>query len=255
VAASARQRGLEVTIVEQGAVPLERVLGPELGAVFRDVHLDHGVDLITEAALTSFEGNGAVERAQLADGRTIECDLVVVGVGVAPRTELAERAGLEVTNGILVGERLETSAPGVFAAGDVANHLHPMYGRIRVEHWANALNQPQAAARNMLGHDDPYERLPYFFSDQYDIGIEYSGYASASDPVVFRGDPTSREFLAFWVADGRVKAGLNMNIWDVTQSIQALVRSQAPVDVDALADPSVPLEELASGESGERAAS
>ena len=165
---------------------------------------------------------------------------------MAPRTGLAEAAGLAVDNGILVDASLQTSAPGIYAAGDVANHDHPFYGRrVRVEHWANALNQGPAAARNMLGADTPYERLPYFYSDQYDIGMEYSGLASAEDEVVIRGDVGARELIAFWMQDGRVAAGMNMNVWDVTGPIQALIRSRAAIDAGRLADPSVPLEELA----------
>lgn len=178
VGASARDKGLEVTIVEQASVPLERALGPEVGAIYADIHRDHDVELLTGTGLEAFEGERAVERMRLADGRTIDCDFVVVGVGVALRTQLAEAAGIDTDNGIAVSERLETSATGIFAAGDVANAWHPFYRRsIRVEHWANALNQGPAAAGSMLGNDEPYERLPYFFSDQYDVGMEYSGYA------------------------------------------------------------------------------
>ncbi len=176
VAASARQKGLDVSLVEMAAVPLESSLGPELGAIYAGVHRDHGVDLRTGARLDAFEGDGRVERVRLADGSTLDCDFVVVGVGVVPRTGLAEQAGLSVDNGILVSQRLESSVAGVFAAGDVANAFHPFYGRkLRVEHWANALNQPAAAARAMLGKDGAYDRLPYFFSDQYDVGMEYTG--------------------------------------------------------------------------------
>jgi 3-phenylpropionate/trans-cinnamate dioxygenase ferredoxin reductase component len=248
VGASARQKGLEVTIVEQTSVPLERVLGPEVGAIYAEIHRDHGVDLLTGTGLEAFDGDGAVERLRLADGRTIDCDFVVVGVGVAPRTELAEAAGIEVDDGVVVSETLETSVPGVFAAGDVANALHPFYERrIRVEHWANALNQGPAAARNMLGEGQPYERLPYFFSDQYDVGMEYSGYAIDWDEVVFRGDPASREFIAFWLQGGRVLAGMNVNVWEVTELIEGLIRSRARIDVARLRDPDVPLTELAPG--------
>ncbi len=247
VGASAREKGLEVTIVEQASVPLERVLGPEVGAVYRDIHSNHGVELLTGARLEAFEGERAVERVRLGDGRAIGCDFVVVGIGVAPRTTLAESAGIECENGILVSQRLETSAAGVFAAGDVANAWHPFYEqRIRVEHWANALNQGPAAARSMLGRLDAYERLPYFFSDQYDVGMEYSGYATRWDEVVFRGDPEAPEFIAFWLDGGRVVAGMNVNVWEVTDQIQALIRSGEPVDVDRLRDPDLPLEELAS---------
>jgi 3-phenylpropionate/trans-cinnamate dioxygenase ferredoxin reductase component len=226
VGASARVKGLDVTIVEQASLPLERVLGPELGAVYRDIHVEHGVELLTGTGLEAFEGAGAVERVRLADGRTVDCDFVVVGVGVTPRTELAEAAGLVIDNGIAVSEMLETSVPGVFAAGDVASAWHPFYERrIRVEHWANALNQGPAAARSMLGKGEPYARLPYFFSDQYDVGMEYSGYAARWDEVVFRGDPESREFIAYWIDGGRVVAGMNVNVWEVTDEIQELIRS------------------------------
>jgi 3-phenylpropionate/trans-cinnamate dioxygenase ferredoxin reductase subunit len=246
VAASARQKGLEVALVEMASVPLERVLGPELGAFYADVHRDHGVDLHLGVGLESFEGSGsAVERVRLADGSVLECDFVVVGVGVAPRIALAEEAGIAVGDGILVSQRLETSVPGVFAAGDVANAYHPFLGRkLRVEHWANALNQPATAARAMLGKDASYDRLPYFFSDQYDVGMEYTGHASEWDEVVFRGDPASREFVAFWLREGRVLAGMNVNVWDVTDAIKALITSRAVVAVERLRDPDVPLDQV-----------
>src|SRR4051812_35423166 len=189
IAASARTKGCEVTVLEMSSLPLEHVLGPELGAIYRDIHTDHGVELLTSTALESFEGSGSVESVRAGDGRSIDADFVVVGVGVAPRTTLAENAGLDVENGVLTTERLETSAPGIYAAGDIANATHPLFGRrIRVEHWANALNQGPAAARNMLGKDAPYDNVPYFFSDQYDVGMEYAGYATDWDEVVFRGD-------------------------------------------------------------------
>jgi 3-phenylpropionate/trans-cinnamate dioxygenase ferredoxin reductase subunit len=166
-------------------------------------------------------------------------------VGVVPRTQLAERAGVAVDNGILVDERLQSSVPGIWAAGDIANHLHPLFGqRIRVEHWANALNQGPAAARSMLGGSAPYERIPYFFSDQYDIGMEYSGYARADDEVFVRGDLTAREFIAFWLRDGRVVAGMNVNVWDVTDPIQALITAGSLVDPGRLRDEDIPLGEL-----------
>jgi 3-phenylpropionate/trans-cinnamate dioxygenase ferredoxin reductase subunit len=246
VAASARQKGLEVTIVERTEVPLERVLGREVGGVYAEIHRDHGVELHTGALLERFEGDGRVERVRLADGRTLDCDFVVVGVGVAPRIGLAEQAGMAVDNGILVSERLETSVRGVFAVGDVANAHHSFYGRrLRVEHWANALNQPVTAARAMLGKPARYERLPYFFSDQYEVGMEYSGYADQWDEVVFRGDPTRREFIAFWLVGGRVVAGMNVGVWGVTDPIQDLIRSHRPVASEKLRDPGVPLESLA----------
>jgi 3-phenylpropionate/trans-cinnamate dioxygenase ferredoxin reductase subunit len=246
VAASARQRGLDVALIEPASVPLKRVLGPELGAVYRDIHAEHGVRMLLETGVEAFEGTGAVERVRTSDGRALPCDFVVVGVGVAPRTQLAAAAGLAVDNGVLVDEHLQTSAPGVFAAGDVANARHPFYGeRIRVEHWANALHQGPVAARAMLGQPAVYDRVPYFFSDQYDLGMEYAGFATTWDRVVFRGDPASREFIAFWIVDDRVVAGMNVNVWDVSDQIQRLVRGRASVDDQRLADTDVPLEDLA----------
>jgi 3-phenylpropionate/trans-cinnamate dioxygenase ferredoxin reductase component len=251
VAASARQRGLEVTVVEPASVPLERVLGTELGAVYRDIHTDHGVRMLLGTGVEAFEGDESVERVRTSDGRELDCDFVVVGVGVEPRTRLAEQAGISVDNGILVDERLQTAVPGVFAAGDVANAHHPFFGeRIRVEHWANALNQGPAAARNMLGEGTAYERLPYFFSDQYDVGMEYSGFARRWDRVIFRGDPATREFVAFWLVGDRVVAGMNVNVWGVTDTIKRLISERVTVDDRTLSDPNVPLEELARVENG-----
>jgi 3-phenylpropionate/trans-cinnamate dioxygenase ferredoxin reductase subunit len=251
VAASARQRGLEVTVVEPLGVPLERVLGRELGAVYRDIHADHGVRMLLGTGVEAFEGHGHVERVRTGDGRDVECDFVVVGVGVQPRVGIATEAGITVDNGILVDEHLQTDAPGVFAAGDVANAHHPLYGeRIRVEHWANALNQGPAAARAMLGGAAAYDLVPYFFSDQYDVGMEYAGLARQWDRVVFRGDPATREFIAFWLAGDRVLAGMNVNVWDVTDHIQRLIGQRVPVDDRRLADPDVPLDELAGVEGG-----
>jgi 3-phenylpropionate/trans-cinnamate dioxygenase ferredoxin reductase component len=251
VAASARQRGLDVTVVEPASVPLARVLGTELGAVYRDIHTDHGVEMLLGTGVEAFEGDGAVERVRTSDGRALECDFVVVGVGVEPRTGLAAEAGIAVDNGVLVDEYLQTGVPGVFAAGDVANSHHPFYGeRIRVEHWANALNQGPAAARNMLGGATPYERLPYFFSDQYDVGMEYTGFARTWDRVVVRGDLASREFVAFWLVGDRVVAGMNVNVWDVTDPIKHLIRERVAVDDRRLADPDVALGELAHTEKG-----
>jgi 3-phenylpropionate/trans-cinnamate dioxygenase ferredoxin reductase subunit len=247
VAASARTKGLDVTLVEMTDVPLERVLGRELGEIYRDIHVDHGVDFRGGVALERFEGAGSVERVVFGDESSVDCDFVVVGVGVAPRVQLAEASGLSVDNGVLADEKLETSVSGVFAAGDIANAMHPLVGRrVRVEHWANALNQGPVAARNMLGAGQPYERVPYFFSDQYDVGMEYSGFPSDWDEVVFRGDVASREFIAFWLQDSQVIAGMNVNVWDVTDPIQDLIRSGRRVDRGRLVDTDVPLEELAS---------
>jgi 3-phenylpropionate/trans-cinnamate dioxygenase ferredoxin reductase component len=254
VAASARQRGLEVTVIDPLTVPLERVLGTEVGAVYRDLHLDHGVKMLMGTGVEAFEGGTAVERVRTTDERELACDFVVVGVGVQPRTGLADQAGLAVDNGILVDEHLQTRAPGVFAAGDAANAHHPFYGeRIRVEHWANALHQGPIAARAMLGEPDVYDRLPYFFSDQYDVGMEYAGFARTWDRVVFRGDPATREFIAFWLIEDRVVAGMNANVWDVTDPIQRLIRDRVAVDDRRLADPDVSLEDLVPADAGSAA--
>jgi 3-phenylpropionate/trans-cinnamate dioxygenase ferredoxin reductase subunit len=245
VAASARQRGVEVTLVERGPAPLAVVLGTQVARIYAQLHRDHGVELLTGAAVEGFEGDGRVERVRLADGRRLDADWVVAGLGVLPRTGVAAAAGLEVDDGIVVDERLETSVPGIFAAGDVASAQHPFYGhRLRVEHWANALHQPETAARTMLGKPAAYERLPYFFSDQYDVGMEYAGYATQWDEIVIRGDAAAREFIAFWLKDGCVVAGMNVNVWEVTDAIQAIIRSRRPVDLQRLRDPGVPLEDL-----------
>jgi 3-phenylpropionate/trans-cinnamate dioxygenase ferredoxin reductase component len=251
VAASARQRGLDVTVLDPLTVPLERVLGREVGAVYRDIHGDHGVQMLLGTGVEAFEGGTAVERVRTSDGRALECDFVVVGVGVQPRVGLAAQAGLAVDDGVRVDEHLRTSAAAVFAAGDVANAHHPLYGDpIRVEHWANALHQGPAAARAMLGQPEVYERLPYFFSDQYDVGMEYAGFARTWDRVIFRGNPATREFIAFWLVEDRVVAGMNVNVWDVTDAIQRLIHERVPVDDGRLADPDVALEDLIVADAG-----
>jgi 3-phenylpropionate/trans-cinnamate dioxygenase ferredoxin reductase subunit len=187
-----------------------------------------------------------VEQVRLTDGTALAADVVVVGMGVTPRVELAEAAGLTLGNGVVTDEYLAASAAGVFAAGDVASAWHPLLARrIRLEHWSSALNQGPAAARNMLGRRVRYEQIPYFYSDQYDVGMEYSGHAPGWDRVVFRGDPASREFIAFWLKDGRVAAGMNVNVWDVAEPIAALVASGRPVEESRLLDPDVELATLA----------
>ena len=247
-AASIHQLGREVTLVGPDTAPLARVLGPEIAGVYRDLHADQGVRLALGTRVAGFRGHGRVEAVITSDGRTIDCDLVLVGAGAVPRTELAEAAGLPVRDGVLVNEQLEAvGAAGVYAAGDVAAAWHPRYqAYLRVEHWANALNQGPAAARNMLGVPTPYARLPYFYSDQYDLGMEYSGLAATWDRVVVRGDLATREFIAFWLKDQRVVAGMNANVWDVTEPIQALIRGGWPVDPARLADPDIPLDQVSS---------
>jgi 3-phenylpropionate/trans-cinnamate dioxygenase ferredoxin reductase subunit len=245
VAASARQMGADVAIVEIAQVPLERVLGPEIGNFYREVHVEHGVDMHLGVGVESLRGSERVEAVRLTDGTELAADLVVVGVGVTPRLGLAEAAGLTLENGVATDEFLASSAPGIYAVGDVAAAWHPVLERrIRLEHWSSALNQGPVAARNILGAATPYARIPYFFSDQYDIGMEYSGHATSWDQVVFRGDPASREFIAFWLENGLVAAGMNVNVWDVADTIASLVASRHPVDVGRLMDPEVDLASL-----------
>jgi 3-phenylpropionate/trans-cinnamate dioxygenase ferredoxin reductase component len=245
-AASLRQLGRDVTLVGPDTAPLARVLGPQVAGVYRDLHADHGVRLVLGTRVAGLRGAGQVEAVVTNDGRTIDCDLVLVGAGAVPRTELAEAAGLPARNGVLVNERLEAvGAAGVYAAGDVAAAWHPRYqSYLHVEHWANALHQGPAAARNMLGIPTDYARLPYFYSDQYDLGMEYSGFAATWDRVIFRGDPADRAFIAFWLKERRVVAGMNANVWDVTEPIQALIRGGLPVDPARLADPGIPLDQV-----------
>ena len=246
VAASLREAGLAVTVIEPADVPLERVLGSEVGGVYAALHRERGVEPLTGSGLAALEGERAVERVVTTDGRKIDCDFAVVGIGVEPRTELAASAGLALGRGVLVDEHLRTSEPAIFAAGDVVDARHPLYeGRLHVEHWDNALHQGPAAARSMLGKGKPYDRLPYFYSDQYDVGMEYSGHAVAWDEVVFRGDPAGREFIAFWLRGDHVLAGMNVNVWKVTDPIQQLIRERVPVDRARLRDPDVPLEQIA----------
>jgi 3-phenylpropionate/trans-cinnamate dioxygenase ferredoxin reductase subunit len=247
VAASARQKGMDVTLIESLELPLLRVLGPELGGFYRGVHEDQGVEMLLGAGVDAIEGAGRAERVRLSDGKTIDCAAVVVGIGVAPRTELVDGIA-RVDNGVVVDERLQSSADGIFACGDIANAAHPVFTQhVRVEHWANALEQGPAAARSMLGKDVSYDKVPYFFSDQYDVGMEYAGlHDPNADELVVRGDMGSREFVAFWVRGDRLMAGMNVNVWDVSDPIQELVRSRATVDRARLADPDVPIAEVAS---------
>jgi NADPH-dependent 2,4-dienoyl-CoA reductase/sulfur reductase-like enzyme len=245
VSAAARTYGNDVTVVEPQPTPLYAVLGPAMGEVFGRLHREHGVDLRTGTGVQAFVGSGTVSGVRTDTGEEIPADVVLVGVGAVPNTGLAEDGGLRVDRGIVTDAALRTSAPDVFAAGDVASAFHPLYARhVRVEHWANALNQGPAAARSMLGQDVAYDRVPYFFTDQYDLGMEYSGLGGPGDTVVCRGNPDEGEFIAFWLDGGRVTAGMNVNVWDVTDPIQALVRSKRPVDAVRLADPDVPLESL-----------
>ncbi len=245
VTAAARGYGNDVTVVEPQPTPLFQALGPEMGEMFASLHRRHGVRLLTGTGVREFRGDGVVSAVRTDGGDELPADLVLVGVGAAPNTALAEEAGLEIENGVVTDAALRTSAPDVYAAGDVATSFHPLYGRhVRVEHWANALNGGPAAARSMLGQAVSYDRVPYFFTDQYDLGMEYSGLGGPDDRVVCRGNREDGEFIAFWLSGGRVVAGMNVNVWDVTEPIQQLIRSRREVPVERLTDPAVPLEEL-----------
>jgi 3-phenylpropionate/trans-cinnamate dioxygenase ferredoxin reductase subunit len=246
-AAAVRAAGLDVTVLEAAELPLLRVLGPEVARVFAGLHHEHGVDLRFGVQITRLVGpaeGGSVTGVELGDGIVVPADLVLVGVGIVPAVGLAAAAGLEVANGVRVDAQLRTADPAIFAAGDVANADHPTLHRpIRVEHWENARRQGALAARSMLGQDVVFDRLPYFFSDQYDVGMEYVGYVAPGeyDEVVLRGDVAGRAFQAFWLAGGRVLAGMNVNVWDVVPDVEALIARGREVDAGRLADPTVPL--------------
>lgn len=248
VAASARQRGVDVTVVETAALPLLASLGTENGAVFADLHREHGVDLHLGSAVAEVTtSGGAATGLRLGDGSQIHAGAVLVAVGAQPNIELAQQAGLAIGDGgVLVDAGLRSSDPDIYAVGDIAAAQHPLLGtRIRTEHWANALKQPAVAAAGMLGETAEYTELPYFFTDQYDLGMEYVGHAPGYARVVFRGDVAGREFTSFWLGeDNRVLAGMNVNIWEGLDDIKALIKTQAPVDPDRLADPRAPLGEL-----------
>jgi 3-phenylpropionate/trans-cinnamate dioxygenase ferredoxin reductase component len=246
VASAARNAGVDVTVVEMQDLPLLGVLGPEVAQVFADLHREHDVDLRLGVGVDGIDArSGGTSEVRLADGTSLAADLVVVGIGVQPEVRLAREAGLAVGDGVLVDAALRTSDPEVFAVGDIAGHDHPVLGRrVRVEHWDNAIHQARAAARVMLGGDQPYDRLPYFFTDQYDLGMEYVGSLGPDgyDDVVLRGDMSTRVFTALWLRDRRVVAAMHANDWDQIDPIRGIVGRE--VDRDRLADASVPLDEV-----------
>ncbi|MGH1525935.1 NAD(P)/FAD-dependent oxidoreductase [Leifsonia sp. L25] len=245
VAAAARGYGNEVTVVGRSHVPLPAI-GPELGAVFETLHRDHGATFRNAAHVVAVEG-GDEQAVVLATGERLPADVVVAGVGAAPNTHIAEQSGLALENGVPTDEAMRTAIEDVYAVGDVANPVLPAIGqRLRNEHWANAIAGGTVAARAIAGEDASYDDIPYFYSDQYDLGMEYSGYAplASGARVVFRGDVSAREFIAFWLRDDRVVAGMNVNVWDVQDHIQRLIRGREAVDPDRLTDESVDLAEL-----------
>ncbi len=249
IAAAARHHGSDVVVVEVADLPLQRVLGDEVAQVFADLHREHGVDLRLGTGVQEIRGdNGRASTLVTSEGDGVGVDAVVVGVGIRPAIELAEAAGLTIEDGVAVDAALRTSEPDVYAAGDVAAVAHPVLGtRVRVEHWANALNSGPVAARSMLGQDVVYDALPFFYTDQYDLGMEYIGHAPPGgyDQVVTRGDVPNRAFQAFWLRDGRAVAGMHVNLWDDgIAPLERLVRSSRMLDLSRLADPDVPLDEV-----------
>ncbi len=242
-AAAARTAECTVTVLEPQSGALHDQLGPELGAVFADLHRAHGVEFRFGEKAVEFRPGLVIT----SGGAQVPADILVVGIGAAPNDDLAAQAGLETGNGVLTDETLRTSDPNIFAAGDVANSFHPLLGRrVRVEHWANALNGGPAAARSMLGQSVRYDPVPYFYSDQYDLGMECAGLPSPGryDQVLYRGDRGTMEFIAFWLSGGAVIAGMNVNVWDVNDDIQALIRAARPVDPARLTNPDIPLTDL-----------
>jgi NADPH-dependent 2,4-dienoyl-CoA reductase/sulfur reductase-like enzyme len=242
-AAAARTAECAVTVLEPQSGALHDQLGPEVGAVFADLHRAHGVEFRFGERAVEFRPGMVIT----SGGAQVPADVLVVGIGAAPNDDLAARAGLETGNGVLTDEALRTSDPNIFAAGDVANSFHPLLGRrVRVEHWANALNGGPAAARSMLGQSVRYDAVPYFYSDQYDLGMECAGLPSPGsyDQILYRGDPATMEFIAFWLSGGTVIAGMNVNVWDVNDDIQSLIRAARPVDPARLTNPDIPLTDL-----------
>jgi 3-phenylpropionate/trans-cinnamate dioxygenase ferredoxin reductase subunit len=250
-AAAARTAGASVTVLEPQPGALYGVLGPEVGGKFADLHRAHGVEFrFNEAAaefLAAGPGSGQVGSVVTTGGAELPADVVVIGIGAVPNDGLARSAGLEVSNGVVCDSALRTSDPDIFAAGDVASSYLPLLGRhVRVDHWSNALNGGKAVARSMLGQEVEYNRVPYFYSDQYDLGMECSGLPlpGSYDQVLYRGDSGGYEFIACWLNQGRLVAGMNVNIWDVTGDIQSLIRSGRRLDPARLTDPAIPLSDV-----------
>jgi 3-phenylpropionate/trans-cinnamate dioxygenase ferredoxin reductase component len=245
VAASLRQSGVDVVVIDRNRVPLRRVLGEKVGRVIQGIHRDHGTSMIFEDRVAAFEGAGRVERVTTERGRRVECDFVVVGLGTEPVTDLLAHTGVGIDNGVVVDEYLRTGVEGIFAAGDVANHYHPVFGRrIRVEHWQNALEQGPAAARNMLEEYEPYEEIPWFWSDQYEHNLQYAGFHTEWDELVVRGSLEERNFVAFYRKDGQVLAAVAVNRGkDLRRSIP-LIKAQEPIGAAKLCDLDVDLRTL-----------
>jgi 3-phenylpropionate/trans-cinnamate dioxygenase ferredoxin reductase subunit len=247
VAATLRQLGVEVAVVEPLKMPLAHILGEQVGRIFEGFHREHGVQMYFEELATRFEGDGRVQRVVTNRGRRLECDFVVVGVGVEPVTEVVANTGVKLDNGIVVDEYCRTNVAGIYAAGDVANHYHPLVGRhIRVEHYQNAISQGQAAARNMLGQQQPYAEVHWFWSDQYDYNIQYAGFHSEWDEFVIRGNLAERNFIGFYLQDQRICAAVAVNRGKDVRLTMPLIQAQVQVEAKQLQDESVKLRSLIS---------
>jgi 3-phenylpropionate/trans-cinnamate dioxygenase ferredoxin reductase component len=248
VASAARRYGNAVTVLGRGTVPLAAQLGDEVGSVFAALHRANGVDLrMPTEILEIIGGASGVTGVALGGGEVVPADVVVVGIGAVPNVELARDAGLEVEDGIVTDAAFRSRGDIVYSVGDAASVFHPVLGQhLRVEHWANALKAGAAAGASIAGRPVSFDEIPYFYTDQFDLGMEYSGYGSlaAGAEVVFRGDPAAREFVAFWLREGSVVAGMNVNVWDVNETVQGLIRSRVRVDPRQLADESIPLDSL-----------
>jgi 3-phenylpropionate/trans-cinnamate dioxygenase ferredoxin reductase subunit len=245
VVASLRQKQVEVVVIDPDRTPLFRVLGEKVGGVMARIHRDHGVEMIFEDAVVAFEGTQRVERVLTKSGRRIPCDFAVVGVGIEPNVNLVADTAIDTGNGVLVDERCRTSVDAVYAAGDVANHYHPVFKRrLRVEHWQNAIKQGSAAARNMLDNAGPYDEVHWFWSDQYDVNLQYAGAHATWDRLIVRGNLDERRFLAFYLKDGLIEAVVALNRGkDLRRSIP-LIKARTVVDPAKLQDEGVDLRSL-----------
>ena len=245
VAASLRQKGLEVVAIEPSKTPLARVLGEDVGQRLADLHQAHGVRVVFEDTVVAFEGTNRVERVLTKGGRRLECDFVVVGIGIEPVVDLLDGSGVHVDNGVVVDEYCQTNVSGIYAAGDVANHYHPLFKRrIRVEHWQNAIKQGAAAARNLLGRQVPYDEVHWFWSDQYDANLQYAGFHSAWEQLVVRGRLRSDSFLACYVNEGRIDAAVALNRAKDLRRMMSLIKARRPIDLEQLRDERVDLRSL-----------
>ena len=255
VAASLRQRGVEVAVVDGGQVPLERVLGDRVGGVLEGVHREHGVRMVFGDRVAAFEGSGRVERVVTAGGTSIECDFAVLGLGVEPVVDWLQESGVDLDDGVAVDELCRSSAKGVFAAGDVANHAHPVFGRrVRVEHWQNAIDHGRAAALSMMGKGTPYREIHWFWSDQYDQNLQYAGFHRDWDDLVIRGSLEARDFSAFYMKGGVVQAVVALNRGDDVRDATPLIAAAIPVDRERLADEGIGLSTLTPAHAADRSA-